>query len=237
MTTTGARVGWVVDVQNDFMEPSGRLYVRNLFDPSDRGAVQAVPAIEATVRWMREHCDVVVFTGDWHGPDDSEIDPVAPDATRGTYPPHCMGLSIDPGERRGAAVIDSVNPGDQALVVGRDATPDDARAAARRAVQEHRPIFLQKCEFCAFGGNPATEALVDGLRAALDAEPEFIVCGVATDVCVKYAVDGLLNRGRRVRVVRDATWGLGLLGPDQTFDQWARRGASLTPVAALTPND
>ncbi|MFP5354472.1 MAG: hypothetical protein ACLGIK_04860, partial [Gemmatimonadota bacterium] len=59
--------------------------------------------------------------------------------------------------------------------------------------------------------------------------------GVATDVCVKQAVDGLLDREAMVAVVQDATWSLGLLGPEQTFDLWARRGATLTHSAHLVP--
>ena len=46
---TTARIGWIVDVQNDFMLPperGGRLYVHDLFDDgSDRGATQIVPAL------------------------------------------------------------------------------------------------------------------------------------------------------------------------------------------------
>ncbi len=93
------RVGWVVDVQNDFMRPDGRLYVHDLFNAGDVGASLATPAIVRTVAWMRDHCDVVVFTGDWHAYGDREIDTESPDATKGTYPPHCMGLSEDPAER------------------------------------------------------------------------------------------------------------------------------------------
>ncbi|HEM46527.1 MAG TPA: hypothetical protein ENO23_05715, partial [Alphaproteobacteria bacterium] len=60
-----ARVGWVTDVQNDFMRPpeeGGRLYVAHLEDPSDEGAVQVRPAIERAVRWMEVHCEVIVYT-------------------------------------------------------------------------------------------------------------------------------------------------------------------------------
>ncbi|MXX56556.1 MAG: hypothetical protein F4Z44_12400, partial [Gemmatimonadetes bacterium] len=85
--TRPALVGWIVDVQSDFMDPSGRLYVRDLFDDSDPGAVRIVPALEEAAAWMRAHCDVMVYTGDWHGVEDDEIDPVAPDPSRGTYPP------------------------------------------------------------------------------------------------------------------------------------------------------
>lgn len=220
-------VGWVVDVQHDFMRADGRLYVHDLFDASDAGATQATPAIVRTVAWMRAHCDVVVFTGDWHDYGDREIDPVAPDPTKGTYPPHCMGLSADEAERSGAAIIPEIDPGMEALVLPRDANDALARMVAQRAVDERRPVFVQKREFSVFEGNAGANAFVEALRQALGGQPRFVVCGVATDVCVKQAVDGLLDRSAPVTVVRDATWSLGLLGDAETFGVWQTRGAIL----------
>lgn len=222
-----------MDVQNDFMRPDRRLYVHDLFDASDVGASLATPAIVQTVAWMREHCDVVVFTGDWHAYGDREIDTVSPDATKGTYPPHCMGLSDDPGERLGAAIIPEIDPGNSALVLPRDASAGLAREIAESAVAKRRPVFIQKREFSVFEGNAGADTFVTALRAALGGSPEFVVCGVATDVCVKQAVDGLLDRSAPVQVVRDATWSLGLLPAAETFDAWEKRGARLTDAAAL----
>ena len=72
------RVGWIVDVQNDFMLPAekgGRLYVHDLFDDGqDAGASQIVPVLVRAAEWMRAHCDAIVYTGDWHAHDDAEID-------------------------------------------------------------------------------------------------------------------------------------------------------------------
>lgn len=234
------RVGWVVDVQADFMTPTaegGRLYVHDLFDPSDPGAVLARPAIARLVAWMRRACDAVVYTGDWHAMGDREIDAVAPDASRGTYPPHCMGLSDDPAERAGAALIPDVDPGPDALVLGRDATDAEARAAAEAAARG-RPVFVHKREFSVFDGNPGADAFVAALAARLAARaggaaPEFVVGGVAADVCVRQAVDGLLDRGHRVTVARDATWGLGLEPLGALLAGWAARGARVTTVAEL----
>lgn len=222
-----------MDVQNDFMRPDGRLYVHDLFDASDVGASLATPAIVQTVAWMREHCDVVVFTGDWHAYGDREIDTVSPDATKGTYPPHCMGLSDDPGERLGAAIIPEIDPGNSALVLPRDASAGLAREIAESAVAKRRPVFIQKREFSVFAGNAGADTFVTALRVALGGSPEFVVCGVATDVCVKQAVDGLLDRSAPVQVVRDATWSLGLLPAAETFDAWEKRGARLNDAAAL----
>ncbi|HEX6039534.1 hypothetical protein, partial [Longimicrobium sp.] len=144
------RIGWIVDVQNDFMLPpeqGGRLYVHDLFDNGqDAGALQIVPALVRATEWMRDHCAAIVYTGDWHAYGDAEIDPVAPDATKGTYPPHCMGLADDADERAGADIIDEIRPADP-IVLARDADDDAARDAARRAIAEGRPVFIHKSRF------------------------------------------------------------------------------------------
>ena len=240
VTSAGAIVGWVVDVQRDFMDPpaaGGRLYVHDLFDATDVGATQALPAIERTVAWLRARADALVYTGDWHAMDDREIDPVAPDATRGTYPPHCMGLSPDPSERAGAELLPSIAPEPARVVVlGRDASGADARAAADAAVAG-RPVFIHKREFSVFDGNPGADAfvaaLVGELTARANAAPTFVVCGVAADVCVRHAVDGLLARGHAVLVVRDAMWGLGLEPLGAMLARWMAAGAGVTTSDAL----
>ena len=100
-------------------------------------------------------------------------------------------------------------------------------------MSERRPVFVQKREFSVFEGNAGANAFVAALREALGGTPDFIVCGVATDVCVKQAVDGLLDRPASVPVVRDAPWSPGLLGDAATFDARAARGATLTDSARL----
>lgn len=221
-----ARIGWIVDVQNDFMLPpeeGGRLYVRHLSDPSDPGAARARERIEEAVGWMREHCRVLVYTGDWHAPTDAEIDPVAPDAAQGTYPPHCMGLSEDPEERRGAEIVESIRPEDP-VILPRGATEEEAREVARTAVRERRPVLIRKERFSVFEGNPGTEPFLRELERELDEPLEIVLAGVARDVCVTQAVDGMQERGYRTVAVRDATWGLGLEEEAETLGRWGRRG-------------
>ena len=228
-------VGWVVDVQHDFMDPAGeggRLYVHDLGDPSDEGARRVLPALGRTVRWMKSACAALVFTGDWHAEGDAEIDRVAPDPTIGTYPPHCMGLSADPHEAHGAALIDAVAPRGETIVLPRDAGVADARRAAAKAAHERTPVFVQKSRFSVFEGNPSADAFVRALAERLGGDVTFVVCGVATDVCVKAAVEGLLAHGRVV-VVRDAVAGLGLIPDEQLFERWRERGVTFVQSAAL----
>jgi nicotinamidase-related amidase len=232
------RIGWIVDVQNDFMLPpeqGGRLYVHDLFDEGqDAGARQIVPALVRATEWMRAHCDAVVYTGDWHAHGDEEIDPVAPDAARGTYPPHCMGLSDDADERAGAEIIAEIRPADP-IVLPRDADDDDAREVARRALLEGRPVFIHKSRFSVFEGNPAADAFVRALRTHLGGDVEVYVIGVARDVCVKGAVEGMLDppRGVPVTLVTDATWGLGIEPEAESLRRWTEAGAALVTTRGL----
>lgn len=236
------RIGWIVDVQNDFMLPpeqGGRLYVHDLFDDGkDAGATQIVPALVRAAEWMRAHCDAVVYTGDWHAHDDAEIDSVAPDATKGTYPPHCMGLSPDAAEREGAQIIAEIRPADPIVLV-RDATAADARAIARRAVHERRPVFIHKSRFSVFEGNRAADAFVRALREQLGGDVEVYMIGVARDVCVKGAMEGMLEpaRGVPVTLVTDATWGLGIEPEAESLRRWLDAGAALLTVAGLELRD
>ena len=227
MTELSARVGWVVDAQVDFMDPGGRLYVKDLGSEEDLGSVQIVATLRRAVEWMQANCAVTVFTGDWHGMDDDEIDEVAPDPLSGTYPPHCMGRSDSPGERRGAEIIAEVRPLDP-IVLGIHATDKQARFAAARAVTERRPVFIRKNRFDVFAGNESTEAFLEGLTASLDTLLTFVVVGVARDVCVTQAVDGLQARDYPVTVLSDATWGLGLEPEVTTLARWAEKGRVTT---------
>ncbi|GGK23449.1 hypothetical protein GCM10008955_16350 [Deinococcus malanensis] len=238
MNLPSKRVGWIVDAQNDFMRPpeqGGRLYVHNLFDGGqDPGAVQITPALVRATEWMRTHCDALVYTGDWHDVSDAEIDLVAPDAAKGTYPPHCMGLSADAHEREGAEIIAEIRPANP-LILHRDASDTDATGVARRAVSERRPVFLHKSRFSVFEGNPAADTFVRALREQLGGTIEIYVIGVARDVCVKGAVEGMLaqERGIPVTVVTDATWGLGLEGENESYARWLRAGAALVTTHGL----
>lgn len=224
------RIGWIVDVQNDFMRPpeeGGRLYVHDLFDESDPGAIEVQTRIERAVEWMRERCDVLVYTGDWHALEDDEIDPESPNPEEGTYPPHCMGLSDDPEAREGAEIIEEIRP-ENPVVLERGASREEAERVARTALREKRPIFIHKNRFNVFEGNPGAGPLLETLIEALGGEPEIVVCGVSRDVCVTQAIDEMQARGYDTVALRDATWGLGLEPEEETLARWAKGGRVVT---------
>ena len=220
--TRMTRIGWVVDVQRDFMEPDGRLYVRDLFDDGDPGAVTAEPRLVEAVEWMHAHAALVVYTGDWHGYDDAEIDAKNPDPGKGTYPPHCMGRSD--GSRGAARRGDhSVAGLPDCLVLQVHATPTEVHALVARWRRRPRPVLIRKDRFDVFEGNRGADLFVESIARALD-PVEFFVAGVARDVCVTQAIDGLQARGHRVTAIRDAMWGLGLEAEEDTLARWREKG-------------
>jgi nicotinamidase-related amidase len=237
MTTTlrRPRVGYLVDVQNDFMRralPGGRLYVRHLQDPDDVGAEQIIPALARLARWMYERCDIVVLSGDWHGPEDAEIDAIAPDF-RTTYPPHCMGRSADAAECAGADLIPEVTPPRGSIVLPWNATSAIAARVASDAIEQGLPVFVQKTQFSVWTGNPAMDAFMNELTDRLQTPPEIILAGVASDVCDDQAIRGFLERGYPVAVVRDAIHSLGSQPDDAILAGWEALGARTTTLAAL----
>jgi nicotinamidase-related amidase len=67
----------------------------------------------------------------------------------------------------------------------------------------------------------------DELVEQLGAEPEFVVFGVVTEYCVSCAVRGLLQRKRRVAVVRDAIETLALEVGEKTLAEFRSLGVRL----------
>ena len=237
MTTTSRRprVGYLVDVQNDFMRaalPGGRLYVRHLQNPDDVGAERIIPVLERLAGWMYAQCDAVILSGDWHGPEDAEIDAAAPDF-RTTYPPHCMGRSPDAMERAGAELIPEVTPPRGSIVLPWDAVPEIAARVAAGAIEQGLPVFVQKTQFSVWTGNPAMDTFTTELTDRLRARPEIILAGVASDVCADQAIRGFLERGYPVTVVRDAIHGLGSQPDAVIVAGWEALGARTTTLAEL----
>ncbi|MDQ6679265.1 MAG: cysteine hydrolase [Acidobacteriota bacterium] len=63
---------------------------------------------------------------------------------------------------------------------------------------------------------------------------EYIVYGVVTEVCVKFAAEGLLNLRKPVTVVTDAVQALEQAAADMFLERFCRAGGRLTTAAAIT---
>ncbi len=148
-------------------------------------AEAAVPAMARLVEAARVAGIPHVASADDHELTDDEIS-AEPDLLA-TYPPHCL---------RGTHGAEKIP----------ETRQDDPVPLALTFVPEEwyrgREFLLLKKHFDVFT-NPNTASLLD----RLDPE-EVVLFGVATDVCNDAAVRGLLERGRTVVFVGDASRGL-----------------------------
>ncbi len=170
-----ASVFWGVDLQADFMFPSGRLYVP--------GAEKIIYNVSRLVQTARRAQAFLVMSADAHNADDPELS---------QWPPHC--LKGTPG----AEIIPEARALDCPVI------PNQRGFSFPVDLLTRQQVILQKNTLDVFD-NPNTDVLLDLLNSKAAGSPGFLVFGVATEYCVCCTVEGLLRRGLRVMLVTDAT--------------------------------
>jgi nicotinamidase/pyrazinamidase len=173
------------------------------------GAEKLLPNIERLTDAARQGKVFLVSHGDFHTPNDPEFK---------IFPPHCVkgtpGSQLVP-EAMTERVITVPNEPDAKL-------PDD--------LSRYQQILLEKQTLSIFESRHA-----DALVQKLGNQAEFVVFGVVTEYCVSFAVKGLLERGRRVAVVRDAIETLKREDGEKSITEFQQMGARLiTTDQALT---
>jgi len=165
------------------------------------GAEKIIPNIRRLVNAAVEAGVFVVSSGDAHPENDPEFQ---------RFPPHCL---------RGT-------PGAQVIPEGltRDAfiIPNDPSQKLPDDVLRHRQVVLQKQTLDVFD-NPHTSELVERLGAGA----EYVVFGVVTEYCVRCAAKGLLERGRKVEILRDAIETLDSAEGRRALNELESQGARL----------
>ncbi len=124
------------------------------------------------------------------------------------FPPHCLLGTPGQGRVAETAVLDGkvFEPGDP--------LPDP--------LPPHLTIHKQKYDVFS---NPDADRVIDRYS---EENPTFVVYGVATDYCVKCAVQGLLDRGKKVALVVDAIRAVDPASEADLLTEFARSGALLT---------
>lgn len=170
----------------------------NLYVP---GAEKLLPNIRRLTDAARHGKVFLVSHGCFHTPNDPEFK---------TFPPHCVkgtpGSELVP-EALTDRVVRVENTGAASL-------PDD--------FSPYKQILLEKQTLNIFESRHA-----DRLVQRLGSQSEFVVFGVVTEYCVSFAAKGLLERGRRVAVVKDAIETLKREDGESTVAELQRLGARL----------
>jgi len=165
------------------------------------GAEKIIPNIQRLVSAATETGVFLVSSGDAHPENDPEFQ---------RFPPHC--LRGTPGAR----IIPEGLTRDPVTI------PNDSSRKLPEDLFRHPQVVLEKQTLDVFD-NPHTSELVERLGA----DAEYVVFGVVTEYCVKCAAKGLLKRGRKVSIVKDA---IETLKPDEgrrALDELQALGARL----------
>jgi nicotinamidase/pyrazinamidase len=142
------------------------------------GAERLLPNIRRLTDAARQDRVFLVSHGCFHAKDDPEFE---------IFPPHCV---------KGTPGAEYVPEGlaEKVAVV-----PNGPDAKLPRDLSEYQQVLLEKQTLDIFESRHADELL-----KRLPHDAEFVLFGVVTEYCVRLAAKGLLQRGRRVLIVRDA---------------------------------
>jgi nicotinamidase/pyrazinamidase len=192
---------WDVDTQVDFMHADGKLYVP--------GAESIIPNLKLLTDYAHANGIRIVASADDHVSGHRELS-ASPDFKE-TFPPHCMRDT--PGQKK----IPETALRDPLVIEPEPAEPKQLAAT----LGAHRgDILLHKHWFDVFT-NENVETVLGALKPGA-----VVLYGVATDVCNRYAIEGLVERHPDLRVfaVHDAMKPIDPDAQEHLLRQWAEEG-------------
>lgn len=200
---------WDVDTQFDFLRPEGGLYVP--------GAEEIIDNISQTRKLALENGYSILASMDWHSLDDEEIS-LEPDF-RNTFPPHC--IASEPGCERvgylGQLPIEYV-----------EVERVDNVALAKLVDKEQFHVVIRTNSVDVFKNPNVAEVL------NLVAPQKVVVFGVALDMCVRYAVEGLLSWGKcDIILLEDVVKGLGIIEEQEVLREFKGQGVEIKRLNEL----
>ena len=163
------------------------------------GAERLLPNIRKLTDAARQGRVFLVSHGCYHTQEDPEF---------ATFPPHCVKGT------EGAGFVP------EALAEKVVTVPNQPAVTLPKDLSQYQQILLEKQTLDIFASLHADE-----LVERLGTDTEFVVFGVVTEFCVRFAAKGLLDRGRRVSVVQDAIETLSPQDGQRTISELKGRGA------------
>ncbi len=202
---------WDVDTQVDFIHHNGALAIPN--------AEAILPQLAALTAWAHRTGVRVVATADDHDIGHAEISD-HPDFVT-TFPPHCMRGTF--GQTRVTATALR-----EPLVI--QPVPLEAARLTSAIRAHHGDLLLNKPGTDVFRWNPNSATVLATLAPA-----RIVVYGVATDFCVKAAINGLAQhaRGAELVIARDATRAIDEAAGRELLTEWAARGFTICDTVAV----
>lgn len=170
------------------------------------GAEALLPTLRELTEWAGENGVLVVASADAHQENDAEFQ---------QWPPHCVAGSA--GQQK---VPETTLPRQLVLPNRPAEIPAD--------LSFWQQVVLEKQQLDVFT-NPNTGPLVERLR-----QPDVVLYGVVTEICVVRAARNLLQRGCRVTLVEDAMAGLDAAEAQSCVHELVERGARVARAGEIT---
>jgi nicotinamidase/pyrazinamidase len=167
------------------------------------GAERIAATIARLNRYAATHDIPVISTTDAHAENDPEF--VA-------WPPHCVAGTTGQHKAEGT------------LLARRVVVPN---RSCDLAIESAQQIVIEKQTVDVFQA-PNLQRVIENL----DVE-KFVVYGVVTEICVLWAVRGLLRLGKRATVVSDAVASLTPAGSDAAINEMRDGGVTFCQAAGL----
>ena len=167
------------------------------------GAERILPVVSRLNQYAASHEIVVVSTMDAHLENDQEFQ---------VWPAHCVAGTL--GQRKPQGTLS-------------DATVTIGLEPGIPMVDGARQIIFEKRELDCFT-NPNLLPLLEQLEA-----DHFVVYGLVTEHCVRYAAAGLVAAGKRVEIVIDAIRTLDESAGTEALRELEAGGASLVNSGSL----
>jgi nicotinamidase/pyrazinamidase len=199
-----------VDVQNDFCDPGGSLYVKG--SPNDRFRALTAFAVERSIPIVGS-----VDSHSWDAWEFASNDLLGPEGDTPNFPDHCVKGT------QGWLKLPGTLPPRFVFIPN---VPDAPLDKIVRELKEGatQGVYFEKEVYSLFV-NPLAERF---LRAFVgDDSPEFIVYGVATDYCVKAAAIELVKRGFKATLLTDAVAGITPEGTAAALDEMKAAGVKM----------
>jgi nicotinamidase/pyrazinamidase len=172
------------------------------------GAEEVVENLGALTRLALARGHQIISTVDAHPEDDPEFK---------VWKPHCIAETI--GQRKAAATLS-----ERPLVLAGTA---DALEQLMPQARQAKQIIVEKQMLDCFS-HPYLKPMLNSLGA-----DRFVVYGVATEFCVRCALEGLTETGKPVYLVTDAICGIELEASRQVIAGFEAQGVVLRNTAEV----
>ena len=164
-----------------------------------------MPTLQSLTEWAAQQNVLVVASVDAHHPGDPEFQ---------HWPPHCL------------AGTEGQQKIPETTLVRQFVLPNHP-VALPSGFSQWQQVIVEKQQLDVFT-NPNTGPLIEQLG-----RPEIVLYGVVTELCVALAAKGLLKRGCRVTLLRDAIASLDPLEAQACIEKLLEQGAQVANTSEI----